>query len=175
MNVEANPPAGAEAGPGYEVRDTNVRAVVTFLIGLTLFILVVQVSLWGMLRALSSGEEAPPASTPAAVPTGEAAEAMPPITPRDMLADQLRALRRREDTELGLVPDTPPASGRLTIEQAIDAVAERGLPAVGTGRTAAEMNSHSGKPAPTQAPAPAQAPDPGPGRPPADPGRGDAP
>ena len=151
MTVESNPPADPGVNPGYEVRDTNVRAVVTFLIGLTLFILVVQVALWGLLRGLSAS------SAPADAAEVAAAEAQ--VTAPEMLGNQLMALRNREADELGLNKGAEAAPGRLTIEQAIDSIAERGLPATAPGRTQVDVNSHSGKPAGTETPGAKDAPD----------------
>ncbi|MGE3821437.1 MAG: hypothetical protein AB7I30_18665 [Isosphaeraceae bacterium] len=131
-------PSGPTTGdPGYEVRDTNVRAVIIFLIGLILFLVVVQFALWAMLRGLAASSSTIPR------PTTE------PIKPRsapEMLGEQLRALRLREDAELGIGSSAPPPSGRLTIEQAIDAIAEKGLPATAAGLTEADVVGHSGQP-----------------------------
>jgi hypothetical protein len=128
-------PAGqpAEAtvhrGPGYEPRDASIRAVTTFLVGLVVFLFVAQVFLWGMLKALSADKPET---------TGQ-------LTTPQMLVDQLRDLRRGEDAALGLDEAKKPGPGRMSIRDAIDLIAERGIASV-PPRTEAEVNSHSGKP-----------------------------
>jgi hypothetical protein len=108
--------AGGGGGPGYEVRDTNIRAVVAFLVALTLFVIISQVFLWGLLRALS----------------GDKPESATPLTTPDMIHEQRRVLNAKEDAALA------------TIDRAIEQIAERGLPVTGAGRTEAEVNSHAG-------------------------------
>src|SRR5258708_18907909 len=99
--------AGGGGGPGYEVRDTNIRAVVAFLVALTLFVIVSQLFLWGLLRALS----------------GDKPESATPLTTPDMIHEQRRVLNAKEDAALA------------TIDRAIEQIAERGLPVTGAGRT----------------------------------------
>ena len=113
-------PARYADGPGYEVRDTNVRGVVAFLVGLVLFLVVAQVLLWGMLRLLAAEER----------PAGPTTLTTPPMIP-----EQLRVLRLREDAALGRV------------DAAINRLAEDGIPVMPSDRTEADMNSHSGIPA----------------------------
>lgn len=136
MPNESQYPAGQPAsasgvgpGPGYEVRDTNVRAVVTFLVGLTLFLIVAQVFLWGLLRAMSADYKT----------DAPAVQAAP-----DMIREQRRNLTALEDA-------SQPSIGR-----AIDRIAEAGLPVTGAGKTEAEVNSHSGVAAPTTEAPPAR-------------------
>ncbi|MFO0953859.1 MAG: hypothetical protein U0835_22425 [Isosphaeraceae bacterium] len=123
-HASATPPP--DTGLGYEIRDTNVRAVVTFLVGLSLFVVVSQVFLWGLLKALSADKPA--------------REAL--LTTPDMIQVQRQELNRKEDAALA------------NIERAIDRIADQGLPAppAGPGKTEAEVNSHSGTPNPPGAP-----------------------
>jgi hypothetical protein len=107
---------GAAGGSGYEVRDANVRAVVTFLVGLTLFVIISLVFLWGLLRALA----------------GDRPESPTPLSAPDLIHEQRRVLNAKEDAALA------------TIDRAIEQIAERGLPVTGAGRTEAEINSHAG-------------------------------
>jgi hypothetical protein len=138
MSDESHLPAGQPAtgvtdrGPGYEVRDTRVSAIVTFLVGLFLFIIVAQVFLWGLLRSISSDKPEPGAIA----------------APELILTEQLRQLRKGEDAALGLDTEHKPGPGKLSINDAIDLLAERGIAPVAP-RTAAEVNSHSGMPAMT--------------------------
>src|SRR4051794_22565718 len=81
------PPRYAD-GPGYEVRDTNVRAVVTFLMGLVMFMGGAQVVVGGVFELLRKEER----------PAGPTTIRTPPLIP-----EQLRVLRRREAAALGRV------------------------------------------------------------------------
>lgn len=137
MTNEASPPASGR-GPGYEVRDTNVRAVVTFLVGLTLFVVVVQVFLWGLLRGIA--EPDPRAAAP------------PQISNPAQVAELLHALREREDAALA------GKTGGLSVDDALRRLAEQGIPPTGAGKTeadlAAERAKSAGAPAaPTTTPA----------------------
>lgn len=123
--------AFAGHGPGYEVRDTNVRSIITFLVGLTLFIIVSQVALWGLFRGISGGEPEPPS----------------PLSTPAMLTEQLRALHAREDAALGLGKEAKPGPGRISIDDAIDRLIEQGIPPIEPSHTEADVNSHSGTPA----------------------------
>src|SRR5262245_61779352 len=117
-NLPAGRPAEASTLTGYEVRDTNVRAIIAFLIGLTVFLVVVQVVLWGVLRALSSDKP----------------EDTGPLTNPETIHVQRQALNARDDEQL------------KAVQIAIDRIAETGLAPV-PARTAVEVNSHAGKPA----------------------------
>lgn len=133
MPNESHLPAGQPAhgasgvGPGYEVRDTNVRGVVIFLVGLTAFVIVVQVVLWGVLRALEATAPEPPLTGP--VPAA--------------IHEQVEALRKGEDAALaGSAP-----SARMPIEAAFKEIEEKGIPLSATGLTEADVNAHAGVPA----------------------------
>jgi hypothetical protein len=131
MTHENSGDARAGHGPGYEVRDTNVRAIVIFLIGLTVMIVVVQIGLWGMLKSIK-GEQTGP---------------MLPLTSPEMITDQRKQLNTRENETLegyGWV-DKKKGAVRIPIGKAIDLLAEQGLPAPGhPPRTEVDVNSHSG-------------------------------
>jgi hypothetical protein len=142
MSHESDLPAGSPAspddhghGPGYEVRDTNVRGVVTFFVGLTLFVILAQVFLWGLLRGLSP--ERPDNATDAAS-LG--------LTPREVqdlrrtIPRQLEDLHKTEDTVLA-------GSDGRPIDQAMRTLAEKGIPPTAAGLTEADVNSHAGIPA----------------------------
>jgi hypothetical protein len=143
--IPAEPSAG---GRGYETRDTNVRAILVFTAGVLLFGLVAQVGLWGFLRSLTGSE-------PERVPKASAIGATP-----ETLTGQLRRLHAEEDATLA----------KFSIDNAIDRIAEHGLPPASSrtpARTEVELNSHAGTPAPPdQAKARPQA-EPKPGEPPA--------
>lgn len=117
-------PSASQVGPGYEVRDTNVRGIAVFIVGLFVMLAVVQVGLWGLLRGISG---APEPQTPREAP--------------DVITDQRRRLETGEREAL----DGKGAPGRMSIDQAIEIVADRGLPARGgRARTEVDVNSHSG-------------------------------
>lgn len=140
MPNESNLPAGhptetappdALRGPGYEVRDTNVRAVVVFLAGMFLVLLVVVVGLRGLLNSLR----------------GRGSNWDRSVENPDVITEQLLDLRRYEaDVLAGKARAGKESSGRavLPIETAIEVLAERGIPPVpGPPKTEAEVNSHS--------------------------------
>lgn len=127
----ANENHPVEVGPGYEVRDTNVRAVINFMIALGVLLILVQIGLWIMLKGLAGG-----------VPEPHAALSMPP-----MADGEYYKLRGRETEILGKSAWVDKSAGkvRIPVNRAIELLSERGLPQTGAGKTEAEMNSHSGK------------------------------
>ncbi len=126
----------SQAKPGYEVRDTNVRSVMIFIVALTLFLMVCQASLWAMLKGLGGG----------------AAEAGPALHMPAMADDEYLKLRAREDAILVPSDSVDKTSGmaRISIDRAIELLSERGLSPKGTGKTEAQMNSHSGQAIPAE-------------------------
>jgi len=134
--------AGADAGPGYEVRDTDVWAIIYFLVGLFIFLLFVMGSMWVMLESLAG----PP-------------ETRPPIPGRQpsmgvVILDQRRRLSDYEDRTLNETtsPAKPGEPVHVPIGRAIDLLAERGLPPMpGPGVTEADLNSHNGIAVPDEA------------------------
>ena len=171
--AEMHPPTVRGRGPGYEVRDTNVWAVITFIVGLFAALIVTQFGLWGLLNAIAGGYR-PPA--PPASPYAESARPgdvplTPPgkVTPEVVLeiTEQRRRLGAEEDATLGGYAwvdnnndEGKPKEGgparvrtggpvRIPIDRAIELIAERGVPATGgPPRTEVQVNSHSGEPAP---------------------------
>lgn len=133
MTNEPTPATPAETGPGpgYEVRDTNIRAVVTFLVGLTLFIIVVQVFLWGLLRGIA----------------GPRAEQPPGLTTSPMIPQLLHDLRQHETAVLA------GKTGGVPIEEAMRQLAEKGIAPSAADRTEADVIAGQRKP-PAAAPGP---------------------
>jgi hypothetical protein len=131
-------PGEPALGPGYEVRDTNIKAIVLFAVGLVVLLLVSQVGLWVLLKALR-GDGAIDRETPSAP---------------EVIVEQRRRLNAGESALL----DAPPARirekdgtvrVRIPIEQAVKLLSERGIPpSTGPARTEIEVNSHDGSPAP---------------------------
>jgi hypothetical protein len=131
-------PADTSRGPGYEVRDTNVRSIVVFTIGMFLALTVTQFSMWGLLKVITGGKP----------------ERADPLSGPEVAGRQLETLRRDEGALLGGYGWADPAKKkdgpvRIPIDRAIDLIAERGVPSSGgSARTEVEVNSHSGEPAP---------------------------
>jgi hypothetical protein len=154
MPSEHSQPAepGHGAGPGYEVRDTNVRVIVVFLACLFLFMLVVQLALWGLLGAIRDEKSATfvrPDVKPVAVVDQ-------PQRPEEFgIAEQLSQLRGYERRVLAGEEPAGKGSGKsvLPIERAIDILVERGVPPTpGPAKTEAEVVGRSGAPAPPPPP-----------------------
>ena len=130
--MHANETHSIDDSRGYEVRDTKVRAIVFFMIGLTLFLVITQFALWALLKGLGGG-----------VSEGHVSLSMPP-----MADDEYHKLRKHEEDvlESSAWIDKTAGKVRIPIDRAIELLSERGLPSTGSGKTGAEMNSHSGKP-----------------------------
>lgn len=122
-------------GPGYEVRDTNIRVIMWFGLALVILVIVLQLSLWGMLKIMSGGESEP----------------VSPLIAPDVIHAQRQSLTIREKVALeGGYGVSDKASGtyKMPIEDAMKIVANRGIPlASKTPRTSVDVNSHDGKPA----------------------------
>ncbi|HMB06923.1 MAG TPA: hypothetical protein VKP69_24705 [Isosphaeraceae bacterium] len=118
--------ASGEAA-GYEHKDANIRAIVFFGIGLTVFVILVMIGLLGVYRRFVSDRPAP-----------ESPQAKKQMGQQMLIhqREQLEELREQEDKEL------------KKIDRAIDLVAERGVPAGKGPKTDIEINSHAGMPAP---------------------------
>lgn len=138
-------PSAPDVGPGYEARDTNIRAVLTFVVGLVVCLVAVHFGLYALLKGISHQRE-PRRDAPstAARVSGANASAEAPAS----LHDQLRKLRADEDATLNTPArpsDLKQGIVRIPIRQAIDLLAERGVPAAhGKARTEVDVNSHSG-------------------------------
>jgi hypothetical protein len=120
-----------EAGPGYEVRDTNIRTVTLFGVGLVLLVVVANLLLLGVYDQLYKQRE--PRETP---------------TPAENLAAQMRSMRQTEDAVLfgyGWV-DRKAGVVRIPIDRAIDLVARRGVPRGKGPQTEIQINSREKNP-----------------------------
>ena len=120
-----------EAGPGYEVRDTNIRTVTLFGVGLVLLVVVANVLLLRVYDQLYKQRE--PRETP---------------TPAENLAAQLQTLRRTEHAALGGYGWVDRKAGvvRIPIDRAIDLVAQRGVPQGKGPQTEIQINSREQNP-----------------------------
>jgi hypothetical protein len=131
------PPEGDTQGMGYEHRDTNIRAIVMFGVGLIIVIVAAELVLLAAYRPLVSRRN-------------------PPDNPKPVenIGRQMRNLYDGQEAtlrEYGWV-DRKAGVVRLPIDRAIDLVAERGVPKGKGPRTEAEINSDRGSPAPAATP-----------------------
>jgi hypothetical protein len=122
--------AGVNPGVSHERRDVNVFQISAFGIGLLLGCIVVVFAMWAMFDFLFSREDAKNATNPAASMMKE--RQMLPPEPRLQAEPkvELRDLRADENTILGSYGWVDPNKGivRIPIDQAIDIVAQKGLP-----------------------------------------------
>jgi hypothetical protein len=127
------------AGPGYEVRDTNVRTVITFMVVLLVIIAILQMGLWGLLRGLRN-DKIPAFTRPDETPIAVVDQ---PAQPKEFgIDEQLRMLRSHESEVLAGKTPAGKSSSRtvLPIDQAIDLLADRGIPPIpGPPKTEAEV------------------------------------
>ena len=115
-----------EALPGYEVRDTNIRTVTLFGVGLVLLVVVANLLLLGVYDQLY--KQRVPKEAP---------------TPAENLAAQMRAMRQTEDAALfgyGWV-DRKAGVVRIPIDRSIDLVARHGVPRGKGPQTEIQINS----------------------------------
>jgi hypothetical protein len=118
------------AGVSHERRDINVFQVTAFGIGLLLGCIVTIFVIWGMFDFLYSREDAKNATNPAALMMKDQNQLPPePRLQRDPKVE-LKDLRSDENAILSSYGWVNPDKGivRIPIDQAIDIVAQKGLP-----------------------------------------------
>ncbi len=109
---------GRPPGPGFETRDTNVRAVVGFGVGLVVLLVVVMTVLLGIMKSVASHRDAPRSEN----------------APTDVI-QELKRLRADEKAALesyGPIKDEP-GYARVPIDRAMDLLVKKGVP-FGKGR-----------------------------------------
>jgi hypothetical protein len=117
-------------GVSHERRDVNVFQISAFGIGLLLACIVTVFAMWAMFDWLFAREDQKNASNPAAAMMNE----RPKLPPEPRLQAQpkveLKDLRADEDVILSTYGWIDPNKGivRIPIDQAIDMVAQKGLP-----------------------------------------------
>jgi len=117
-------------GVSHERRDVNVFQISAFGIGLLLSCIVVVFAMWALFDFLFSREDAKNAANPAAAMMNE----RPKLPPEPRLQAEpkieLKDLRADEDAILSSYGWVDPNNGivRIPIDQAIDIVAQKGLP-----------------------------------------------
>jgi hypothetical protein len=138
-------PGPPTASPSYETRDANVRAVVGFLVVLSLVLAFTAIVCWGMFKYFSASQAnrapASPFSESRQLPTGPQLQ----VNPREDLlrfrAEQEHALESYswENRDDGTV--------RVPIERAMEMLLKQGLP-VAPSASSTGTSSGAGKPAP---------------------------
>lgn len=111
----------------HEQSDVNIRAILSFGIGLIIIIAVAQTGLYWLLEHY---KERSPRSAPVVTTPGAEEQILPPrlqISPRSDLAE-MRAAEERELTTYGWV-DKEKQTVRIPIDRAMELLAQRGLPA----------------------------------------------
>lgn len=117
------------ANPGFELRDTNLRAVLWFTVGLIVLLVIVFIlvgQLFDFFNVRQLQQSPPP---PFML---EEAELLPPAPRLQRIPSlELEALRASEDAQLNSYGWVDKEAGivRLPIERAIELALERGLPA----------------------------------------------
>ena len=141
-------PSAAAQGPGYEVRDTNVRAIVGFMGCLFLFVFVAQMGLWALLGSYRDGGDEPFVKPVVVAPPALTGTVAPPA--EFGIVEQFHRLRSYEDDVLAGKGPAGVSSGKtvISVERAVDLLTDRGIPPLpGPARTEDEVNAHSGAPA----------------------------
>ena len=112
--------------PGFEPRDTNIRLVIRFGVGLVLLLVVLQLVLLGSYRYFLRQRE-PAAREPR--PTN--------------LTEQLKSLRAEEDAALGGYGkvEGEPGYARIPIDRAMDLMVKKGVPFGKGQKTEVEVNT----------------------------------
>jgi hypothetical protein len=114
----------------HERRDVNVFQITAFGIGLLLSCIVVVFAMWAMFDFLFSREDAKNATNPAASMMSERSKLPPEPRLQAEPKVELKDLRADEDAILSSYGWVDPNKGivRIPIDQAIDIVAQKGLP-----------------------------------------------
>lgn len=117
-------------GVSHERRDVNVFQITAFGIGLLLSCIVVVFAMWAMFDFLFSREDAKNATNPAAAMMSQQQQLPPEPRLQAQPKVELKDLRTDEDAILNSYGWIDPNKGivRIPIDQAIDIVAQKGLP-----------------------------------------------
>jgi hypothetical protein len=127
--------------PGYETSDANTDAVLGFMVGLLLVLVLTLLATWGLFRYFSVAEREPaPASSFAGVrqlPAAPQLEVYPRVDLLETLAKQQQELETYswEDRSTGTV--------RIPIERAMDLLLQKGLPVLPSGGGQQAAKGHS--------------------------------
>lgn len=120
----------AHHGVSHERRDINVFQVTAFGIGLLLSCIVVVFAMWAMFDFFYAREDAKNASSPSALMLSERNKLPPEPRLQAEPKVELKDLRADEEAILTSYGWVDPNKGilRIPIDQAIDIVAQKGLP-----------------------------------------------
>lgn len=123
-------PHPVNPGVSHERRDVNVFQITAFGIGLLLSCIVVVFAMWAMFDFLFAHEEAKNKTNPGAAMMSEQSTVPPEPRLQAQPRVELRDLKRDEDAILNSYAWIDPNKGivRIPIDQAIDIVAQKGLP-----------------------------------------------
>jgi hypothetical protein len=121
---------GVNPGVSHETRDINVFQVSAFGIGLLLSCIVTVFAMWVMFNFLFQREDAKNADNPAKAMMNERQKLPPEPRLQAEPKVELKDLRADEDAILSSYGWIDPNKGivRIPIDQAIDIVAQKGLP-----------------------------------------------
>jgi hypothetical protein len=157
MNSEHAVPVPSEPGhghvpePGYETRDANVSALLRFVGGLIVVLVVIHLVMLAFQHLFvterpESPEEQAEARSILPGPPQEQEQTQARVN----IYQQLRELHRDEETMLSRYDWVDRKAGvvRIPIDRAIDLVAEKGVRFGKGPKTEIEMNSHAGTPVP---------------------------
>lgn len=113
----------------HERRDVPVRAIVQFLLGLSIAMVVICLAMWGLFRFFEAGLKKDDPTISPLVATSLKRTPPGPRLETDSLALKAR-LRAKENERLGGYSwaDQPAGVARIPIERAMDLIAERGVP-----------------------------------------------
>jgi hypothetical protein len=138
----------------HERRDVPVRAIVQFLLWLSISTVVISLAMWGLFRFFEARLEKDDATISPLVATSLKRTPPGPRLERDSLTLKLQ-LRARENERLGSYSwaDQPAGVARIPIERAMDLVAERGVPGGNAARFATPTPGAGATPLPTSGPA----------------------
>lgn len=125
-----NPHEDVNPGVSHERRDINVFQVTAFGIGLLLSCIVVVFAMWAMFDFFYARENAKNASNPSALMMSEQQKLPPEPRLQAEPRVELKDLRADEEAILTSYGWIDPNKGivRIPIDQAIDIVAQKGLP-----------------------------------------------
>jgi hypothetical protein len=122
---------GGPTGPGYETRDANMNAVLAFLVGLVLVLVLVLFVTWQLFRFFGVAELAPAPASPFA-----GARQVPPSPELQVNSRaDLIGMQAKQQQELETYGWENRSAGtvRIPIERAMDLLLQKGLPVLPSG------------------------------------------
>lgn len=138
----------------HERRDVPVRAIVQFLLWLSISTVFISLAMWGLFRFFEAGLKKDDPSISPLVATSLKRTPPGPRLETDSLALKSQ-LRARESERLGSYSwaDQPAGVARIPIERAMDLIAERGVPGGNAAGFTTPTPGAGGAPPPPSGPA----------------------